>query len=136
MVKKAVKLAIFKHNGIDEKVQHSFLRRAERFSITKGSIFNNSVKKLSKPNFDNILNKIDKDDFFVVDTSLYFYLLDQYSWNLLGIDEVSIGCEGILNELSQHYGGTKEKVGDKSKDGLVLALEKLVGNVINMRGVL
>jgi adenosylcobinamide hydrolase len=136
VVKKAVKRAIFKHNGIDEKVQHSFLRRAERFSITKDSLFYNSVKKLSKPNFDSILNKIDKDDFFVVETSLYFYLLDQYSWKLLGIEEVSIGCEGILNELAQHYGVPKEKVGDKNKEGLVLALEKLVGNVINMRGAL
>lgn len=92
-VKEAVKEALFLQTGLCPEYQHSILRRAKRYRINEGKIWNQysrkeTARKMRKDDFIQRLHEMDHDGATVALASLYIHLLDQSDWQLLNADEV------------------------------------------------
>jgi len=108
VVIKAVKEALFRHDGLSTQVQHSVLRRLERFGVTKDTIAQackrNGFDCQDPDKLDEMFRKIDKDGYLVTLASLYAHLIDQVQWGLIVPSESIRVGEHLLNLMGFHNG--------------------------------
>ncbi len=99
VVKKAVKEALFRQNGLGPKQQHRVLRRLKRFGINEETLWQQyrSTTEAPAPKavFMDAVYQLDQLPLLVTYTSLFAHLLDQFNWQLLSAEPV----EQAGNEL-------------------------------------
>lgn len=120
VVMKAVKEALNKQSGLNPQSQHSSLKRLKRFGVTSETLWTKycglEKNPVIKPEFLEVVQKLEHEGVMVTYTSLYIHLVDQYLWELLSGKEVLNGANCMLGILAAHYGVavvTMEKVGLK-----------------------
>ena len=106
-VKDAVKEALYLHNGFDKQEMHKVIRRLGRFGISFENLYKQYCHTYDDiPNceaFKIIMNKLDNQGFLIATTSLLAHLLDQLSWNLLDVNDVTATGHSLLLTLCQKY---------------------------------
>lgn len=131
VVKQAVKAALFKQTGLSPASQHNALRRLERFGCSREKMWQEYLKQqpqsILKPEFVSRMGRIVTDGTVVTLVSLYAHLLDQYTWELLSAQEAALGCQRILDILSEFFqtpGSNLQK--NFSTMGAIESLEQLL----------
>ena len=107
VVMKAVKEALNKQSGLNPQSQHSILKRLKRFGVTSETLWTKycALEKnpMIKPEFLEVLFKVENEEVMVTYTSLYIHLFDQYLWELLSGSEIISVANRILCILAEHY---------------------------------
>lgn len=129
VVKRAVKEAILKQNGIDGNMQHSVLSRGARYGITKENMYKYCTLATKQAMFEWSLAKIERESGLVTNVALYIHLLDEYNWGLLNIEETTDSCNDILKILAEKYGIEPELISEYKLSALVKGLNKAIAEI-------
>lgn len=104
-VKEAVTKALAKQTGLSPEMQHSMLRRWQRFGITQESLWKDystmhEGERLTQDEFNERLHGLDKNAEFIVHSSLYIHLMDQVNWGLLSLAEIELAARRIVDNVA------------------------------------
>lgn len=106
-VSKAVKEALFRQTGLGPGMQHSVIRRLERFGVTEQAIWDAYCQTYStacgRQKVIDMIHMMSADGSAVVFASLYAHLIDQVLWGLLPASEAVWAANQILQCINAHY---------------------------------
>ena len=104
-VSQATAEALFRQTGLCPELQHSLLRRMQRFGITAKSIRSRCPAALpgGEQTFDRALAKLDRDSFAVAAVSLYLHLADQLGAGMLTRPQAEDWAQHLLEQLAVHF---------------------------------
>ena len=133
-VKQAVKEALFKQTGLSPQKQHSVLRRMNRYGVTEETLYQQYLSGnygyIEKKQFIENLRQLDKDPKLVTYTSLYVHLLDQFNWQLLPSDEVTLASNQLLRLTAGEFSVSSPVVTEDGLENYVHAWSKLVVDIV------
>ncbi|WP_373898662.1 adenosylcobinamide amidohydrolase [Haloimpatiens sp. FM7315] len=123
-VKKAVKEALYLQTGVCPEVQYSMLRRMGRFGINSellwekyNSLYETHLKgknKLTVLEFMHNLDTFDKNSKFVLASSIYAHLIDEFDWDILKSEDIVYECSKLLKNLREDF--IEEKSSEKAHE--------------------
>lgn len=134
VVMKAVKEALNKQSGLNPQSQHSSLKRLKRFGVTSETLWTKycALEKnpVIKPEFLEVVLKLENEGIMVTYTSLYVHLVDQYLWELLSGKEVLNGANRMLWILAEHYQVTAVPIEKVGITEVMAALEDIMIEIV------
>lgn len=133
VVMKAVKAALNKQSGLNPELQHSAMRRLQRFSVTPMKLwlgYKNIDSQTIKPEYLLALEILSVESDMLIYTSLYVHILDQLLWNLLCPQESINAGNDILKLLSEKYNVSFMKINESSISDFIKKWEILFNNII------
>ncbi|GBG58109.1 hypothetical protein SPFL3102_01829 [Sporomusaceae bacterium FL31] len=136
-VKKAVKEALLRQNGLSPKYQHSVLKRLKRFGINEETLWkqyqSNQAAPVAKAKFVDTVYQLDQLPDLVTYTSLFVHLLDQLDWQLLSGQEVEQAGNQLLQLAAQCCNTAVSVIGNQDLDGFLAAWQNLFVAVLEQR---
>jgi hypothetical protein len=93
----AVKEALFLQTGFCPERQMDIFRRMDRFGITEDALVERALKEgIAYGSYSERLPEIAQNKEFVIFTSLYAHLIDQYTWGMLPGEETIYAADRLL----------------------------------------
>ena len=137
VVVSAVKEALFRQSGLSPERQHSVLKRLKRFGIKEEALWlryrSYAGRPAGKAEFMDELYRLDKQPDFVVTTSLYVHLLDQFCWALLAPREVQSVGNQLLEQMSRFSGVPACRIEHPDLAGFTAAWQDMLALALDCR---